>query len=151
MKYQTGFLLAALIFLIGCGSGSQSADPEDVDILTIEDVWVRAMPDSIATLTAAYAEISNNGMGMDELIAVTVDVAAQTELHETTIEDEVMRMREVESIVIPPGSTVSLVPGGHHVMLMGLDRQLVEGDSIEIVFQFGSGTSVSVNAPVLNN
>ncbi len=149
MMYTRACLLLALILLMtGCGSESERTEERTDDArITVRNAWVRVMPDSLATRTAVYGEITNNGEAADELVDVEVDVAASIELHETTIVEDVMRMREVETLAIAPGATVSLEPGGLHIMLIGMERQLTEGDSLELDLRFASGESVTVTAP----
>ncbi len=59
-----------------------------------------------------------------------------------------MSMQEVESIEIPAGSTVSLEPGGFHIMLLDLGEDLVVGDSVEVTLTFESGAEQKVTAEV---
>lgn len=60
------------------------------------------------------------------------EVAGSTELHEMKMDGNVMRMRPIESLSLPPGQTVSLRPGGHHLMLMGLKQPLKDGDTVAL-------------------
>lgn len=144
-------LVATLLLAAGCRSDNDLPADADDEVIAVRNVWVRAMPDSLATRTAAYGEITNSGTASDELVAVDVDAVGATELHETTIIDDVMRMREIESVAIAPGATVALEPGGLHVMLLGMERQLVNGDSVQMTFEFSSGNTIRATAPVRDN
>lgn len=141
-------LLAALLVMAGCRSETQLPDRADDRDIALENVWVRMMPDSLATRTAVYGDITNATDVADGLVGVDTEVAESVELHETTIEEDVMRMREVESFSVAPGATVALQPGGQHVMLIGMKQHLVEGDSLDLQFRFASGKTLSVVAPV---
>lgn len=101
--------------------------------------WVRPMPIS-GRNTGAYVELENTGPEADALIAVETGAAEVAELHEMTVVDEMMRMRQVERIELPAGETVVLEPGGLHIMLIRLTRPLEEGATIEITLRFASGT-----------
>jgi copper(I)-binding protein len=59
-------------------------------------------------------------------------LAGRVELHETRIEQGVAKMRRVQSLDIPAGGSAELKPGGYHVMLMDLKRELKEGDTVPI-------------------
>ncbi len=66
------------------------------------------------------------------LVAVTSPVAQTGELHWMTMEGGTMRMRAVDVIELPAGKAVSLKPGGYHVMLFGLKRPLIPGESVPL-------------------
>lgn len=68
-------------------------------------------------------------------------------LHESKMEDGMMRMRHVHMLEIPPGERKVFAPGGLHVMLMGLKNGLTQGDEFEVTFEFSDGTTVT--APVV--
>lgn len=60
-----------------------------------------------------------------------------------------MRMRQVEGgIELPAGGQVELKPGGYHVMLIGLTRDLNAGEKFPVTLQFASGATLTVEAEV---
>jgi copper(I)-binding protein len=59
-------------------------------------------------------------------------VAASSELHEMRMDGDTMRMRAIEALPLPPKQQVTLRPGGHHLMLMGLKQALKEGDAVNL-------------------
>lgn len=91
---------------------------------------------SSGTTSAAYFVMRNPGGEADRLVSARTAVAGAVELHRSAIEDGVMRMRQVEAIEVPARGETSLEPGGYHLMLIGLNRQLEEGDRFEIVLGF---------------
>ncbi|KZY62703.1 MULTISPECIES: copper chaperone PCu(A)C [unclassified Oleiphilus] len=107
----------------------------------VEDAWVRLMPPN-ATVTAAYAKI--NVSHADELIAVSSAIANKAEIHESMMSDGVMSMRPVASMSLSEGETSELKPHGMHIMLMGLQQALAEGDEVELVLEFKESGSVTV-------
>jgi copper(I)-binding protein len=110
--------------------------------------FARAVPEGVRA-SAAYMTIANHGATDDRLVAARADFAARVELHEHRMENGVARMREVEGgILAPAGETVTLEPGGLHVMLMGLDGPLAEGDSVSITLVFEQAGEIAVIAPV---
>lgn len=135
--------------LVGCRSDPDTPERDTADAgIEIEDVWVRAMPDPLLTRTAAYLSIINRTETTDGLVGVDAAGVEVVELHETTMDGDVMRMRQVEAIDLPPGQRIELTPGGHHIMLIGVERQLVEGDSVSLTLRFASGYEQEVAAPV---
>jgi hypothetical protein len=83
----------------------------------------------------------------DTLIGVSVDssVAGMAELHESTMGDDgMMAMSMVPSIPVPANGSVSLEPGGYHVMLMNLAGPLVAGEEFEITLQFENAGEMTV-------
>ncbi len=55
-----------------------------------------------------------------------------------------MGMREIEALDIPAGETMSLVPGGYHLMLLELADDLVPGETFELTLTFAPAGEVSV-------
>ena len=81
-----------------------------------------------ASTGGGYLTITNTGEAADRLVAVQAEGFDEVSLHESSTDDMgVARMRHVPGIDLPPGETVSLEPGGYHVMFMGLN-----GDPFEV-------------------
>ncbi len=89
------------------------------------------------TVTAAYCDISNGTSEDAVLVAVGTPVASSVELHETRNEAGMVRMRRLDRIVVPAGSTVRLRPGGMHLMLFDADTAGIH--EAAFVFEFGGG------------
>ncbi len=99
---------------------------------------------------AAFMVLHNHGDTDCHITGVRSDISARTELH-THIEDAqgVMRMVEVEEgFLIPADGEHILQRGGDHVMFMGLNRTLAQGDVVEVTFVFVDGTESSVAVTV---
>jgi len=112
--------------------------------LTIEHPWSRATPPT-AKVGAGYLEISNAGDTPDRLVAVETAVAGRVELHLSTTVDGVMQMRPLpDGIEIPPRGTVTLAPGGLHIMFMELKAPLVEKQQVPAVLVFEQAGRVAV-------
>jgi copper(I)-binding protein len=108
-----------------------------VGALVIESPWARATPGG-AQVAGGYLKITNTGPEADRLIGGSLPVAAHVEVHEMAMADGVMKMRRLQhGLEIKPGETVELKPGGYHVMFMGLQAALKEGQRIKgtLVFQ----------------
>ena len=97
--------------------------------------------------SAVYLTVDNAGPRADALVSASSDVAKTTELHEVRTEEGV-KMRPVEKIPLPAGGKVELKPGGYHVMLIGLTRDLKPGDIIPVTLTFELGGEMRVEATV---
>ena len=127
------------LMLVACGSSEQ---------ITVTNLWGRPSPGSAAN-AAFYLSIHNNGPELEELVAADIDICGQTELHESTIdENSVMSMQHVEKIKVPPGETIHLEPGGLHIMCIDRQADLAPGDSIPITLQFANYGELSVEAEI---
>ena len=106
--------------------------------IEIKEAWARATPGGAQNGAAYVTLVSPTG---DRLTGVSSPVAEKAELHQMTNDGGIMKMREVTAIELPPGTPVSLKPGGLHVMLIGLKHPLQPGQSVPMTLQFEkSGT-----------
>jgi hypothetical protein len=99
-------------------------------------------------VSAAYMVLVNNSANADAIVKAESDVAKTVELHNVIMENNVMQMRQVEAIEVPANGQVELKPGGFHVMLIGLTRDLKEGEEVVIKLTTRSGKTIEVKAPV---
>ncbi|MCC6313003.1 MAG: copper chaperone PCu(A)C [Thermomicrobiales bacterium] len=98
---------------------------------------------------AAYMIIRNTGKEDDRLVAVKTEVARVAEIHEVRHKGGVMEMRPLEhGLEIDDGEAVTLEPGGYHIMLIGLTRDLKAGDRFELILRFEHAGEVAVPAEV---
>ena len=134
--------------LVACGWAAPAPDALRGGSLTVRDAWVRAADQG--GLSAAYLTIANGGPADDVLVGVSApDLAASVSLHETTTGDDGMTgMRHVLAIAIPAGGSLALEPGGTHLMLEELQRELVAGDTVQLVLTFERAGPVPVDARV---
>ncbi len=97
---------------------------------------------------AVYVTLSNSGSKADALVSASTDAAQMAELHETSHDAGVMRMRPVKSIPVPAGGKTVLKPGGYHIMLMGLTRDLKPGDKVAVTLKFEHGGETRIEVSV---
>ena len=127
------------------------AAPEPVPgEITVVDVRVRAAPLEGGN-SAGFMLVLN---GLDKpvrLTGVSGDLAAAVELHETINDNGVMKMEpRPEGFEIPAGGSLELKPGAKHVMIMGLVKPLVAGDTVNLTLAFDNGDQIPLKAPVVD-
>jgi len=93
--------------------------------------------------------IENKGTAPDKLIGVSAEIAGKAEVHEMAMDNGVMKMRPLDKgLVIEPGKTVKLAPGGNHVMLQDLKGPFKEGQKVPVTLEFEKAGKVSVSLDV---
>ena len=98
---------------------------------------------------AAYLSLQNKSADADTLVSVTSPAATDVELHTMSMQNGVMRMRQVSSIELAPGATVDMQPGkGYHLMLTGLKMPLKPGDKLPLRLQFKHAGTIDMSVPV---
>jgi copper(I)-binding protein len=97
---------------------------------------------------AGFLAISNRGTVADRLVSASSPAARTTELHTHVRDGDVMRMRPVPAIELPPGQTVTLQPGGLHLMLIGLNRPLQAGQGVPVTLVFERAGPVQVELAI---
>jgi periplasmic copper chaperone A len=116
--------------------------------ITVMNATARASLTPTATTGAIYCSIMNRGTADDRLLSISTPAAASAMIHETTVINDVMKMRMLETVLIPAGKTVELKTGGTHVMLMGLKAPLKRGETVEMEFVFEKAGVMRVEVPV---
>ncbi len=119
-------LFAALIWSTLSFSSSQ---------LEISDPMIKMPPPGL-TVSAIFLKIINNSQKDLKLIKVSGDFAAQFELHTMEMKDNMMKMRQVESIMVKKGATVELKSGGLHIMVFDIKKPLVLGKKYNLKLFF---------------
>lgn len=136
---------AALILAVVAGA---PAHESTVGAITVTHPWMRATPPG-ASVAGGYAEIRNDGSEPDRLVGGAVPFAGRVEVHEMSMEGDVMRMRKLEDgLEIPAGSTVVLKPGSFHIMFLGLTASPAVDDLVEGTLTFEKAGDVTVEFQV---
>ena len=113
-------------------------------VLEVKDAWAR--PAETGDNGAVYFVIENGTAQEDMLLSAQADIASATELHLSEMEGDHVSMHQQEEIVLPAGEAVEFSPGGLHIMLVGLARDLSNGETFDItlVFEHAGEQSVTV-------
>ncbi len=145
MKQLLALAFAAALSL-SLAPGSASAADDAQGGLDITHPVAFETP-AMARTGAGFLTITNTGPADDTLLEVRADFP-KVEVHTTEETDGVARMVHVETLPIPAGQTVTLAPGGLHVMFMGLDAPFEAGDQIPATLVFQSAGEVPVTFTV---
>lgn len=117
--------------------------------IEIKDAWAKASKGMVRN-GAAFFDVVNHG-GPDRIVGVRSKLADRTELHTHIMENNVMKMREVKGgVEVPMHGTVHFKPGSYHVMFIGLNKALEEGQKIDIVLELEKAGDIPVTIDVLN-
>ena len=130
-------LATALLPLAGCAS---------TPAIEISDTWVKSSEMSmVGGMTAVYGTITNNSNQDVVLIGGQTDVTDRVEIHEMAMSGGEMVMQQIEGgLVIPAGETVTLEPGGNHMMLMDLASAVLAGDTISVTFDLEGADDITI-------
>jgi len=135
----------AALFALGAPAHAQEVKAGD---LVITQPWSRATPGG-AKIAGGFLTIENKGSAPDRLISGAGDFAGKVEIHEMAVNNGIMTMRPLDKgLVIEPGKTVKLAPGGYHLMLMDLKAPLKQGDRVPLTLEFEKAGKVTLSLDV---
>ena len=154
MKILSSLLLAiSVIFgasFASAGTANHEKHTSDHSGIMASDFVIRATTPN-AGATAAYGHIHNHGNSDDRLIGAHVSFAKKAEIHEMTLEGDVMKMRQITGgLLIPAGEMVDLKNGAEHVMIMGLSEQIKTDNSYEITLTFEQAGAITLTAGTIS-
>jgi copper(I)-binding protein len=125
-----------------------SANAAEKSTLQFSNAWIRATPPN-ATVAGGFLTIKNSG-AEDRLISVTSSLAKTVEIHEMSMQGDVMQMRQLtDGLVIPANKNITLKPGGIHLMFITPKQPLSEGQKISATFVFAKAGKKTVEFTVL--
>lgn len=102
-----------------------------------------------APVGGGYLTITNSGDTADRLISASSPFSPDVQIHEMAVVDDVMQMRHMaEGLEIPAGETVTLAPGGLHLMFMNITEPFVEGETVPLTLTFEAAGSVEIELDV---
>jgi copper(I)-binding protein len=141
--------VSILLLAIAAFAPATQAQEYKAGPIGIEQPWLRATPAG-ADVAGGYMTLRNTGKEADRLVGGSASAVAGTfEVHEMKMDGSVMKMRELPNgLEIGPGESVELKPGSYHIMLMGLKRQLKEGERVKGSLTFKKAGTVEVEFTV---
>ena len=120
----------------------------NIEAVSVSNAYVRGLPPG-QKVTAAFMSLSNTAEQALTLQSVSSPVAEKAERHETSQDGVQMQMRKLSTLSIAAGETVIFEPGGKHIMLMGLQQSLKQGDTVELRLCFVEFCKI-IQAPVVS-
>lgn len=137
----------AMLALTACGEapspGSQSID-DGAAVLSLDGGWVRIPPGG-REVTAGFITVSANYN--TRLVAISSPEASRIEMHTMAMEEDIMRMREVDGYDIRAGETLRLESGGDHLMIFGLAEGALDDGEMALTLTFEDGETVDAILP----
>ena len=115
--------------------------------LLIAQPWSPPTPPT-AAVGAVYLSITNRGATADRLVAVSTPVAGSAEIHESRTLNGMVTMDQLPALDCPAHATVTIAPGGLHIMLLGLKRPLAAGADFPLTLRFEGAGAVTVQVHV---
>ena len=115
--------------------------------IKIEDAYTRATAPG-QQVAGGFMKIENKTSAADQLVSASSPAAGEVQLHEMSMEGNVMKMRQIKDIAVPAGAVVELKPGGLHLMLMNIKAPLNAGETIPVKLKFAKAGEVEVKMPV---
>lgn len=140
-------MLASPISVVAADTGAP-ATVVTIGDLEISGAFSRAtLPN--APVGAGYLTITNTGASDDRLVSATSPAAGMAQIHAMKMEGDVMKMTELpDGLAIPAGGSVTLAPGGFHIMFMDLKRAFTEGGTIPVTLTFENAGTVDIELAV---
>ena len=138
-KQMLGLFIAGLLVL-----GARAAD--DAAIVA-RDAWLRQPPAS-QTEAAVYVVIENHTAERRTIVSGTSDIADKVELHQMTMDHSMMKMTPVPRVDLPKNGKATFDPNSLHIMLFGLKKRPMSGDTVTVNLMLDDGTIVAVTATV---
>lgn len=135
-KITLSALLAVVLGLLGCADSSPH----------ISDGWIRLAPPN-AQVNAGYVTIENPTDQALELVSGTAEGYQSVELHMMRMNGGNMIMRQVDSFTVPANGSLTLTPGGDHLMLIAPDGTRREGQTVNIVLQLKATDGTTIALP----
>lgn len=127
---------------------SHASDIVHFGDLEISGAFTRATLPS-QPVGGGYLVITNKGDADERLIDGSASFADDVQVHEMAVVNDVMNMRELaDGLVIPAGETVTLQPGGYHIMFMGIQAPLIEGEAVLVTLEFEHAGAVEIEFAV---
>ncbi|WFU18603.1 copper chaperone PCu(A)C [Bradyrhizobium sp. CB3481] len=125
-----------------------SSSPAAALDIAVKQAWSRATPKG-AKVAAGYLAIENRSIQPDRLLSASSSAAAKVEIHQMALQDGIMTMRSLDDgLTIPPDVTVTLAPGGDHIMFVGLNAPFEEGQHVPVSLNFERAGKIDVNFEV---
>ena len=138
-KFLISALLLTTLLVSACGSTGE---------LKVMDAWAR--PAYKGENSAVYFVIENGTDSHDALTGAGTDIASAAEAHLSMQNDQgVMTMSMQDSVQIMPGKNITFKPGGLHIMLINLNRDLKVSDLFTLTLRLENSGEIKIQVEVM--
>ena len=137
MRSRFMLTLMLTILLNACSA------PGDIEV---HQAWVR--PTAQGENAAVYFSIHNHTASDDELVSISSPSADVIEIHESKMENDVMRMNMLTSLPIAADEEIIFTPGGLHIMLVDIKEEFVLGAHIGLILNFKKHEDIIVEVHI---
>jgi periplasmic copper chaperone A len=131
-------LFLAIFFLLGACAPTGGIE--------VREAWAR--PAAQGENSAIYFMIRNQAREADELTGVSSEIAEAVEMHESRMDGDVMQMHQLQFIPLEANAEITFKPGGLHIMLIGLKKDLKIGNEVELTLHFKNFEEIKLLVPV---
>ena len=111
--------------------------------IVVQNAWARQLP-PVAKNGAAYLTLYNNGLTDERLVSMSSSISEMAMLHQNLVDEGMNSMIHVDELLIKAGQTDTFKPGAYHIMLMGLNETLHQGQSFVVTLNFEHAPSIKV-------
>jgi hypothetical protein len=135
-KIISALLFSCVLAFTACGDSSTSQDDSmnmsnATGSLVMMNFYARATQDSMSVAYGMIMNKTNSEVSISD-VKITDGVEGMAEIHQTTIKDGIASMNKINEIIIPAKGSITLEPGGLHIMLMKLQGPLIVGDELKL-------------------
>jgi periplasmic copper chaperone A len=141
-RTMRGFLLSGMFLAVTLAA--------DDAAIVARDGWLR-QPSESMTEAAIYVVIENHTAQRRSIVSGTSEIANKVEMHEMKMDHMLMRMTPVRKVDIPAHGKATFEPNELHIMLFGLKKRPMAGDTVTVTLTLDDGTMVPVTATVRKN
>lgn len=138
---RSRILAVALTLALATPVVAQAA--QAADQVRVAHAWIRVLPSALPA--GGYATLDNTGAVAVKLVAADSRAYGRVMLHESTVNGGVSRMHRIRQLVVPAHGSVTLKPGGYHLMLMHAQHTVKPGQRISIRLHFADGSTRRVD------
>jgi len=137
------FTLTVFLFTLFCSTFSSAQNIE------ISDGYIReTLPGN--QITSAYLKITNANNHEILFIGASSNISPKIEIHQHSMENGMMQMRQLEHVKINAHENVLLQPYGLHLMIFDLKQPLKDGQKVQLTLHFAKQSDVIINVPVIS-
>lgn len=143
------FLMSTPLLATHHGGEHEADMTEQAAGIDISQPWARATPPGAAS-GGGFVTLTNQSDTDDRLVGVSTTITELAEIHNMEMDGDVMRMQHLpDGLEIPAGETVTLAPGGLHLMFMELTSPIEEGQAIPVTLAFEHAGSIDIELQVV--